>query len=195
MKKGLALILTALLLCGCAAQEVIPATKPTETMDLPILGQPGDSIAAVILGDIWAQYDRSEQFSVYGGMVTCPVPDAPGDLELENPDGWTARCRFPVGCLQLVQQGASMTHLLNENLFTAVAVQVSDVSVLMQDWRYALQHSEWTAAAPERLLLAQVGQQHLVMALGSRENLRTFRKKLLQAYPAATIAYDEPITC
>lgn len=197
MKKLLAVLL-AILLTGCANRNAEPTTKPSETMDLPILGEPGDSVAAVVLGDIWAQYEPQERFAVYGGMLTHPVADAPGDLDLQHPEEWAVHCHFPTGCLQLVKQGAAMTHLLNENLFTAVAVQVTDaeaMSSLTGDWRYVLQHSAWAAVAPERLLLAQVGQRYLVMAMGSKENLRTFRQKLLQAYPAAEIVCDEPITC
>lgn len=195
MKKALVFGLAALLLCGCATQQLTPTTQPTETIELPILGKPGQSIPAVILGDIWAQYEPKERFSVYGGMAEHPVPDAPGDLDLQDPDGWAPHCRFPTGWLQVLKQGASMTHLLNENLFTAVAVRTSHVSGLTRDWRYVLQHGDWAPVAPERLLLVQTGEQYLVMALGSKENMRTFRQKLLQAYPASKIVYDEPITC
>ena len=198
MKRLLVICLAALLLSGCTKQDAAPVVKPSETMELPILGQPGNSAPAIVLGDIWAQYEPGERFSIYGGMMTRPVPDVPGDLDLERADVWAAHCRFPVGCLQLTQQGAAITHLLNENLFTAVAVQVSDErvrSVLCEDWRYTLQHSSWQEIAPDRLLLAQIGERYLVMAMGSKENLRTFRQKMLQAYPATKIIHDEPITC
>ena len=200
MKRILVTVgVAAILLSGCKVHEAVPSvTQPSETVELPILGQPGNSLPAVILGDIWAQYEPQERFSVYGGMVSQPVPDAPGDLDLQKADGWAGHCCFPVGCLQLVQEGASMTHLLNENLFTAVAVRVSDKSVaqtLTNDWRYGLQHGNWATVTPERLLLAQVAERNLVVAMGSKENLRIFRQKLLQAYPSAKIAYDEPITC
>lgn len=199
MKRLFAVVcVAAVLFSGCAAHNTAPETKPSETVELPILGKPGESAAAVILGDIWAQYEPQEQFSIYGGMMVHPVPDAPGDLDMQMPDAWTMRCRFPVGCLQLVQQGAAITHLLNENLFSAVAVRVSDTSAMSavtSDWRYALQHSDWAAVAPERILLAQVGERYLVMAMGSKENMHTFSQKLKQAYPSAQIAYDEPITC
>ena len=198
MKKIWVACLVLVLLSGCAEQNTEPATKPSEMPEVPILGRPGDSVAAVVLGDIWAQYEQQERFSVYGGMMTRPVPDAPGDLDLQHPEAWTVHCRFPTGCLQLAQQGASMTHLLNGSLFTAVAVRVTDPRaqrVLSEDWRYALQHSDWSELPPDRLLLSQVGERYLVMAMGSKEYLRTFRQKLLQAYPSAKIVYDEPITC
>ena len=198
MKKVWAICLAVILFSGCTSQVAAPTTEPSETVELPILGKPGDSAAAVVLGDVWAQYEPQERFSVYGGMISRPVPDAPGDLDMEQPEEWAAHCCFPVGCLQLAQQGASITHLLNGNLFTAVAVQVPDEkarSVLTEDWRYTLQHAPWTSVAPDRLLLAQLGERYLVMAMGSRENLRIFRQKLLQAYPTTTIVRDEPITC
>lgn len=196
--KRILLVLLAILLTGCAKENVEPTAKPSETVQLPVLGRPGDSVASVILGDIWAQYEPKERFSVYGGMMTRPVPDAPGDLDLQHPEAWAVHCRFPTGCLQLAQQGAAMTHLLNGSLFTAVAVRVTDTqaqSSLSKDWRYALQHSDWSELPPDRLLLAQVGERYLVMAMGSKGYLRTFRQKLLQAYPTAIITCDEPITC
>lgn len=199
MKRMLVAVgVAAILLSGCATQNAVTTTLPSETVELPILGQPGQSIPAVILGDIWAQYEPQEHFSVYGGMAEHPVPDAPGDLNPEKPEQWAAHCCFPMGCLQLVQEGASMTHLLNENLFTAVVVRVSEesaISTLIKDWRYGLQHGSWSAVVPERLVLAQVAERYLIMAVGSKENMHTFRRKLLQAYPTAKISYDEPITC
>ena len=198
MKKCIAAACAAaFLLCGCAAQEAPPVTQPSETVELPILGQPGRSVASVVLSDIWAQYETQERFAVYGGMVEHPVPDAPGDLDMERPEDWTIHCRFPLGCLQMAEQGASVTHLLSENLFTAVVIRVKEtngLSVLENDWRRELQHGQWTAVAPERMLLAEVAERYLVMALGSKAYVHTFRQKLLQAYPNARVVYEEPIT-
>lgn len=196
-KRMMAGCCAMLLLCGCAAQEAPPATHASETIELPILGQPGRSIASVVLGDIWAQYEMQERFAVYGGMMEHPVPDAPGDLDLERPEDWAMHCRFPLGCLQMAEQGAAVTHLLSENLFTAVVIRVAeeeDLPVLAENWRRELQNGQWSAVAPERILLAQVAQRYLVMAMGSKEYIRTFRQKLMRAYPAACLAHEEPVT-
>ena len=197
MKGLLAAILVIFLLSGCAAPVEMPTTQPSETVELPYLGAPGRTAASVVLGDIWAQYDAQERFAIYGGMMTHPVPDAPGDLDLERPEQWVMSCRFPVDCLELVEEGAAMTHLLNETLLTAVAVRVrqeQSLLTLLNNWRWEIQHGTRQLATPQRLLLAQVGKRHLVMAAGSREYVRTFRQKLLQAYPSATVVFEESIT-
>lgn len=198
MKKQVAVICAAvLLLGGCARREIAPKQLPTETVELPSLGQPGKSTAAVVLGDIWAQYEPQERFSVYGGMVEHPVPDAPGDLDMELPEKWAAHLRFPVASLPAAHKGAAITHLLNGSLLTAVVMHVSDgekLDALAGDWRQEIQHSHWQSPAPERLLLMQTGRQYLVMAMGSKEYVRTFRQKLMQAYPASQVVCEEAIT-
>lgn len=198
--KGIltAVLMAALLLGGCAAQEEAPATLPSETVELPMLGTPGKNVASVILGDIWAQYEQYEKFSVYGGMMERPVPDAPGDLDLERSQGWASRCSFPLGCLALVKQGASLTHLLNEQLFTATTVCVADeedLSLLADNWRREAQHCHRQTGAPSRLLMMQLGEKYLVVAMGSRSDIALFRQKTTQAYPVVRILYDEPLTC
>lgn len=197
MKKFAAVLLGMLLLSGCTAQPEAPTTVASETVELPILGAPGKNGASVVLGDILAQYDPQERFAIYGGMIGHPVADAPGELDMDRPMEWTVQCRFPVGCLSLAKQGAAITHLLNEELFTAVAVEVTDgqaLSVLEKDWRQEVQQGKRQTALPQRLLLAQVGKGYLVMATGSKEYIKTFRQKLLLAYPAAQILSDEPLT-
>ena len=125
MKKCAAVLLVAMLLfSGCGVQQEAPTTIASETVELPILGVPGRNGASVVLGDIWAQYDPQERFAIYGGMMEHPVADAPGELDMGRPMEWTAQCRFPEGCLSLTEQGAAITHLLNEELFMAVAVEV-----------------------------------------------------------------------
>lgn len=197
MRKFAAVLLAMLLLSGCAAQQEAPTTQPPETVELPILGAPGKNGASVVLGDIWAQYEPRERFAIYGGMMAHPVADAPGELDMDRPMEWTAQCRFPAGCLSLAEQGAAITHLLNEELFTAVAVEVTDdqaLSALAKDWRQEVQQGKRQTALPQRLLLAQVGKGYLVMATGSKEYIKTFRQKLLLAYPDAQTLCDEPLT-
>lgn len=203
MKKWVAAIcVAAFLLSGCtedtAPTEQKRADDPSATIELPRLGPPGETVAAIILGDIWAQYEPQERFSVYGGIPELPVADAPGDLKLEQSEKWANRCCYPIAHLDALEQGAALTHLLNETLFTAAVFRLSAVETVpavLRDWRTEIQRSKWQTVTPERLLLAQVGGRYLVMALGSKAHICTFRQKLTQAYPTARVAYEEPITC
>lgn len=188
------------LLAGCSKNSAPPATQPqaSETVGQPVLGEPGETVAAVILGDIWAQYEAQERFSVYGGVPSRPTPDGPGDLDLQLPEKWLENIRYPINCVDNVDQGACLTHLLNETLFTAAAFRVTDsenAASVLQQWRREVQRSNWSTVAPERLLLAQVGEKYLIMSMGSKNNIQTFRQKLKAAYPTACIFCEEPITC
>lgn len=196
----LAICSAAFLLTGCTGNTPQPATqpRPSETVELPALGAPGETVAAVVLDDIWSQYEPQERFAVYGGIPERPVAEAVGDLDLQLPEKWALRCRFPITCVEKVDQGASLTHLLNETLFHSAVFrlkQSEDAASVLQQWRREMQTSQWPTISPERLLLARVGDRYLVMAMGSKDNISMFRQKLTDAYPAARIFYEEPITC
>ena len=197
MKIALKLILFFLcLLCtGCAPAQTQPPTSSTSPVSQRI-SPPGKTNCALLLRDIWNQYDPQEQFSVYGGMQQRPVPEAPGDLDMEEPVLWFSQYCLPAAHQQHILQGASLQHLLSGNLFTAAAFQVESdaLPAFARDWRAELLSSHWVNGPPQRLLLAQVNQEYLVMAFGSRRHTKSFQRMLLYTYPSAQILCCEPFS-
>lgn len=217
MKKLLMLFLTfamlASMLTGCrmgsaptdATDATQPATQPTTqptqaptnpTETEPQLSGSADTSSAKLLAAIWAAYGEEDRFASYGGTVENSVADAPGDLDMTNTEELTGKYLLPQRVLDQVENGASLVHLMNNNIFTAAAFgmkQDADLKAEAKALRDGLQSTQWICGQPDRLLVAQV-DGHLLMAFAAKEAMDTFRQNLQSVYPSAAILYDEAVT-
>ena len=219
MKKLLMLFLTfsllATMLTGCrmgsqptdatdatdATVATQPTTQPTQaptepTQTEPQLSGSAETSAATLLAAIWSQYGEDERFASYGGTVENSVADAPGDLDMTNTEELTSKYLLPQSVLEQVENGASLVHLMNNNIFTAAAFgmkQDADMKTQAKALRDNLQKTQWICGQPDRLLIAQV-DGHLLMVFAQKEAMETFQQKLQAVYPSASILYDEAVT-
>lgn len=209
--KVFALFLSCVLLLGLLAgcrsnvpQEteghIVPtddATGATMMTELTVPTMPmgmAESDSAKVLQKIWDQYPEDQRFAAYGGAVEQSVSDGPGDLDMSLTEELTTRYLLPEDQLQKVAEGASLVHLMNNNIFTAVVFKVKeDPTELAKSWRTAIQGTRWICGQPDRMIMAQPVQGQLLMAFGSQEAMDTFRGYLMAAFPEASIVYEEAI--
>lgn len=193
----------ALLLCGCRANvpqetngSIVPPSsdEPTGTINDNL--QPVQSNAVAILEQIWGQFSQEERFACYGGSIEHAVNDAPGSLELDNIEELASKYLFPGAMLQDVKEAASLVHMMNSNIFTAMVVRLSsdgDMEMLYKQWRDAIQNNRWICGQPDRLILAQIDGDSLLMSFGSKDIMTQLQQKLAAAYPNAAVLYNEAI--
>lgn len=220
MKKNTAILLTVVMLlslmAGCTggnAGDTQPSTTPTqestsptqmttaptEATTAPTEAAPvgtANTTAAQILAKIWTEYGENDRFASYGGTVEHSVSDAPGDLDMQNTEEIITKYLLPADQLANVENGASLVHLMNSNIFTAAAFKLADgaqVKTVAKALRDNIQKTQWLCGQPDHLLVAEV-EGHLVMAFAEKGNMDTFRQNLKAAYAEATIIYDEAVT-
>lgn len=217
MKKSIAVILALIMMLSLMAGCTPGGTEPTETTmptqestvatqaptqptteptQAPAPMGTAESSSAQILNKIWMGYGENERFASYGGTVEHAINDAPGDLDLRNTEEITSKYLMPLDMLANVENGASLVHLMNSNIFTAAAFKLKDgtaVKDAAKALRDNIQKTQWLCGQPDHMLVAEA-EGHLVMAFAAKENLDTFRQKLNDAYSGATIIYDEAVT-
>ncbi len=210
MKKNvcifLALVLGAFALSGCRRNvpqdttgEIVPSTTtvPVQTSSTETTGrEEAQNQSVTILQDIWNQYGEEERFASYGGEIAQSTNDAPGSLDVKNAEEMVNRYLLPEAQMASIDEGASLVHMMNSNIFTGVAVRLApsaDMTQLYEAWRDAIQKNRWICGQPDRLLMADVGGTHLIMVFGSTEAVQTFSNKLGVAYPQARVLYVEAI--
>lgn len=213
MKKRISILLmvaSLLTLCGCrpsAPADTTPSIAPdtsTPSQDATqdsqtVPSQPTSSAeteSARILTNIWAAYAEDERFAVYGGAVENSVADGPGDLDITNTEELTTRYMLPQEHTASVVEAASMVHLMNNNIFTAVVFRLADkadANAVAKALRTNVQENQWICGQPDKLLLADMGSGHLLMMFGSSDAADTFKARLSGAYANADILYDENI--
>lgn len=214
MKKSISLLMTVMMLtsvlAGCRSNvpqdttgNIVPSTTVPPTTTAPSTTTPstGDQggeteATAQLLQSIWDKYAEDERFAVYGGAVENSVSDAPGSLDVTNAEEMTNRYLIPQEQLTAIAEAASLVHMMNSNIFTAVAVKTgenADKTALQSAWRDAIQGNRWICGQPDRMLMAEVGEGYMVMAFGSADAMELFSGKLAEVYPDAKNIYNEAI--
>ena len=178
-----------------------PATTALPATTVPVTTVPnsqptGEATGSVaLLEAIWARFGEDEKFSTYGGSIESAVTDAPGALNMAATEELTGSYLLPADKLGSITEGASLVHMMNANIFTAVAVKVEggDVQPLFESWRDAIQANRWICGQPDRLLMASVEGEYLLMSFGSGDAMTLFQAKLAEAVPQVRILYNEAI--
>ena len=202
------LMILAMTVClaGCRAnvpEETQPSTQPTQTAGTTQATEPETTAgnqnandAAGILGAVWAKYGEADRFAVYGGMMDAPVDNAPGNLNLSNADEITSKYLIPAEQLAQMEEGASLVHLMNSNLFTAAVFRLkadADMEAAAKAIRENIQRNQWICGQPDELLIARPEGNYLLVAFGSEDAMGMFSARFAETFADAKSFYDEAI--
>lgn len=220
MKKHIAYILiVSLLFClaGCRGTEpsdTTASTGPTQTdptgstpSQSDPTGQPNTETTGPasgqektdpvgILTSVWEDFPEENRFAAYGGMMGSPVDSAPGKLDVSNADEITSRYLVPQEQLEQVEEGASLVHMMNSNLFTAAVFRLrsgSDTEAFAKALRESIQKNQWICGRPDRLVVARPAADTVLVVFGSEDAMKVFGGSFTRLYPEAKIIYDEAI--
>jgi len=215
MKKHIAyLLIAALLFCmtGCRGTEPTDTTgstgptqtnpsqtDPTGTTNTDPTGttsgtEKTDPVG--ILSSVWEDFPEENRFAAYGGMMENPVDSAPGKLDLANTEEITSKYLVPQEQLAQVEEGASVVHMMNSNLFTAAVFKLSsgsDAEAFAKALRENIQKNQWICGQPDRLVVARPAEDTVLMAFGSEDAMKVFGGSFTRLYPDAKVFYDEAI--
>lgn len=189
MKKIISLLLALVMLvavfAGCGAKNEGGETT-TEGVVLP-------ASALEILENVWALYGEEETFAIVGGDGEAVVMDAPAAATAEN-----LPYTVHVGLDQLgdIESAASMMHALNSNSFTCGAIQLKDgvdAAAFANTAKDAVLSTQWMCGFPEKLVIASIGEEYVVIAFGVNDIMSVFEKHFGTAYEGATVLVNEAI--
>ena len=169
--------LLCLLLCSCGSGSSASANDPE-----------------AILSQIWAQYGSGETFSVYGGSPEDNINGKPG--KLSNTDAYQEKFLIPENQLSSIKSAASLTHMMNSNVFTAGVFRLNqgtNAKSFANAVRDNLKANHWLCGSPEKLLIAAPEGGQLLIAYGSQSAITLLHTKLLAAFPEASVYVHEGI--
>lgn len=187
MKRTLSLILAlvmALSLAACGKKDDGKAGNADA---------PADSLA--LLTKVWDSYTDDEKFPAAGGDYETSVDDAPGAFDPSNADNLNFLLTVPTEDASLIDDAASLMHMMNANTFTCGAFHITskdDVDTVAQDLRDAIQSKQWMCGFPDKLVIFTY-DQYVVSLYGAEDLVDTFRDKFTAAYSDSVVAYDEAI--
>ena len=190
MKRLVALMLAFVLALGLTACG--GGNKVTETTKDDTEGKS----AVQILEDVWAAYE-GEKFAIAGGDYENMIMDAPGTVNVSDGETLDALLGFPAASAGMIDDGASMMHMMNQNTFTAGVYHVAkadDVQAVADSLKENIMNRQWMCGFPDDLVVYSVGASYVVAAFGAEEVVDNFEDALAGAYASAKVLYDEDLT-
>ncbi len=188
MKKILAMILSVMMLMSftaCGGEQPADAPK-LEGVEAPV----------DILNTVWESYEEENKFFAMGGDWETMVDNGPGAVNVSTPDFLTSSLVCGGDATAMVDAAASLIHGMNANTFTAAAYHLADASnkdafaAAMKD---NLNNNQWMCGFPEKMLIASLTDEYVVVAFGAADLVDTFSEKLAAAYDVTAIIFDEAL--
>lgn len=190
MKKLTAITLAAVLALGVAACGGTGAGGNSATDDTQ------GKTPVDILNDVWADYEEDEKFAITGGDYENMVSDAPGTFGVTDGEVLDQLFGFPADSTALIDDGASMMHMMNQNTFTAAVYHVTDakdVQTLADALKENIMGRQWICGFPDELAIYSVGEQYVVAAFGAEEAIDSFDESLETVYQSTKTLYEEDL--
>lgn len=175
MKKKIA----TLLLFVMAAGTILAGCGKTGGDDSANGYTPENTVAA--LNDVWGAYGEDEKFFAMGGDFTTPVDNAPGAFDVASTEDMDAMLGIPADAAALVDEAASLLHAMNANTFTGGAFHVKDakdVETFTNLVKDNILNRQWICGFPDKLTIATIGDQYVVVAFGEAGIMSTFEGHL-----------------
>lgn len=210
MKKITALLLIFTLLltfAACSSNKTPDVTDApnADTTDTPVTDAPvtdapeapAAESALALLESVWAKYAEDEKFAAAGGDYSeeNAVSDAPGKYGLDDTDALDSVLGLPQSAVAMLDDAASLMHMMNANSFTCGAFHVADAEntdAVVTALKDNILARRWMCGFPDELRIYTVGS-YVVSFFGVTDITSLFSEKLTETFPDAVLACEEPI--
>lgn len=212
MKKLIALLMAltmvmALAACGTSNADVekekdkdketqkdtVEQTTEGTEENLPVSDD--TTTAADILNDVWGQYSDDQKPAVIGGHYSNEYTDGPYSYELGYAEDLARTLLIPAEQMDQVIDAATMVHMMNANSMTIGLVRLAegaDMQAFADGVYGTITGNQWTCGFPEKLIIAQVHEDYVLIAYGLNDLLDVF-EGYLDARWSVSDFYNEAI--
>lgn len=152
--------------------------------------------AVDILTDVWGVYKDDEKFALMGGDYENMVSDAPGTVNVADGETLDGLLGFPADQAELLDDGASMMHMMNQNTFTAGVYHVTsadDVQAVADAVKENILNRQWMCGFPDDLVVYSVGTSYVAVVFGAEDVVDNFEEELQEVYTSAKVLYEEDL--
>ena len=189
MKKVLAIVLSVLMLVSLTACGGNGGNGGAAKLE-------GVSAPVDVLNTVWGSYADDEKFFAMGGDYENMVDNAPGAVDVTNAETMQALLVCPADAAAMVDGAASLIHGMIANNFTAGAYHIAegaDQAAFVSAMQTAVKGNQWMCGFPEKLMIATLASDYVVVAFGAGDIIETFKTKLTASYDVTTIAVEEAL--
>ena len=196
MKKRIILLICGMMvigLFGCGKKEDAQGETGGDTTVSEAVAV---ADATDLLTQVWNSYEDAEKFPIGGGDYDNVVMDAPGKYDVSKAEEMDSVLGLPQDSAALVDDAASIMHMMNANTFTCGAFHLTDASnrqALADALKDSIMNRQWMCGFPDTLLIVSVGDEYVVSAFGNAEIIENFKTKLTAQYELASVTYEESL--
>ena len=196
MKKLISLVLVLVMalsvFAGCTNNET-PNNNETPDNGETVTGP---ASALEVLETVWALFGDDEKFPVMGGDFENAQMDVPGVWNSDLLVDLSYSLQLPEAEMAKVADAATMIHMMNANTFTSAVLHLNegeDVAAFATNAKDSIMAAQWMCGFPEKLVIADLGGNYLLVCFGLNDAVNPFEAKLGEAYANANILYSEAI--
>ena len=207
MRKKIALVFTVAMMTvaftACSTNEKTNEEKQTTTEAVKDNNKnennKGDATvkeAIDIFQTVWASYADDEKFASGGGDSENLSMDGAGKFDISKTEELDATLGFPADSVDLIDDAASLMHMMNANTFTAGAYHVKDAKnteTLATALKDNILARQWMCGFPDKLCIIQVADDYVVSFFGKELQIDTFKTKLTAAFSDAKVLAEQAI--
>ena len=192
-RKGLLLLLTATMLLSCIAcgsnqTGNTENNKETETEKKVEIADAND-----ILTKVWDTYEiedtdgnmYNDRFALMGGHFDSAVMDMPAKYDLTKTGDLELMYCVPQDVIPMLDDAATLVHLMRASTFTAGAYHVTDVSnvkSVVEGIKTQTLGNQWLGGFPDRHVIAVIDEQYVVAAFGDEKVIENFEQALKEVF-------------
>lgn len=192
MKKFISMLLAlvmVLALTACGGNASNETEAPAADVEAP-------ANTLEVLENIWALYGDADKFPVMGGNPEGGVMDAPANWDMAYGEGLMSFLQLSSEDIAKIDEAATLIHMMNSNNFTGAVVHLAegeDAAAFAATAKDGIVNGQWLCGSPEKVIVADLGGNYLLIALGINDAMGPFEGKLSEAYPNASVLYNETI--
>ena len=179
-------------LFGCGKSNETPTPDGDTTVSITV-----DAVdSADLLTKVWNTYDEADKFPIGGGDYENRVMDTVGAFDVTKTEDLDALLGMPAAGAAMIDDAASMMHMMNANTFTAGAYHLTDASnkqALADVLKDNIMNRQWMCGFPETLIIVTVDDNYVISAFGNGQIIETFKNKISGVYDNATVVYEESL--
>lgn len=149
--------------------------------------------AEEILTKIWNTYEASDtdnnmyndRFPILGGHYESYSEEAPGQYDISKAEDLQKSMCFPAEKIGLIDDAATMVHLMNANTFSAGVYHVkdeADMNEVVKAIEDCITKNQWLDGEPDELLIVTIGNHYVLSAFGEDELIAYFKAGIQKAY-------------
>ena len=200
MKKKIAVLMCTVLMMtmiGCGSSNDAPGENGNVAEDNAVVETVDVADSVELLTNVWSTYEEADKFPIGGGDYENMVMDTVGAFDVTKTEDLDSLLGMPAEGAAMIDDAASMMHMMNANTFTAGAYHLTDASnqqSLADLLKDNIMNRQWMCGFPDTLLIASVGGEYMVSAFGNAEIMENFKTKLQEQYEVTEVIYEESLT-